>query len=71
MSRAKRKAAFIARIEADLCNRTEMVNIVKDEYGFWQVKCFDKRGRYIGGTSGTRHLHEAQSDAYRYIGASG
>jgi len=65
-SRRIRKQQTTIKITNDLIERTKSVVIYKDEHGRWTVRCFDKRGRYIGGRNNTNH-HDAVNSARLYM----
>jgi hypothetical protein len=55
------------KIRNDLIARTVTANVTKDDYGYYEVRCYDKRGNYIGG-AGSLPKTVALNQARMYIG---
>jgi len=70
MNRIQQQDEFFRDHYLELQGRADSVEIVRqtrtEHDDFWEVRCYDYRGWYIGGTSCVRSFKIAQAEAYTY-----
>jgi hypothetical protein len=67
MNRQTRLAHYRKQLNDALRSRTHLADVVADEEGRFTVRCFDSRGKHIGGTTSLSDIRRAVSLADYYM----